>query len=134
MKTVSSLLSPEWYARYKRISKLNIRSSIYDVTNRCNPLFEAICAELPVVSVNDPSTADLLVHEDNALLADADDVEALGRSIFRICQDTELAASMSRAQRERAGQLWSWRERMAEEVRELEAIVDGRKLTTPTTV
>jgi MoaA/NifB/PqqE/SkfB family radical SAM enzyme len=36
MKTVSSLLDPEWYARYKRISKLNIRSSIYDVTNRCN--------------------------------------------------------------------------------------------------
>jgi hypothetical protein len=36
MQTVSSLLSPEWHARYKRISKLNIRSSIYDVTNRCN--------------------------------------------------------------------------------------------------
>jgi MoaA/NifB/PqqE/SkfB family radical SAM enzyme len=30
------LLDSEWYARYKRISKLNIRSSIYDVTNRCN--------------------------------------------------------------------------------------------------
>ena len=26
----------EWYERYKTISKLNIRSSIYDVTNRCN--------------------------------------------------------------------------------------------------
>ncbi len=36
MKTVSSLLDEHWYARYKRISKLNIRSSIYDVTNRCN--------------------------------------------------------------------------------------------------
>ena len=36
MKTVSSLLDDHWYARYKRISKLNIRSSIYDVTNRCN--------------------------------------------------------------------------------------------------
>jgi len=36
MKTVSSLLDQEWYERYKRISKLNIRSSIYDVTNRCN--------------------------------------------------------------------------------------------------
>ncbi|MGD8366924.1 MAG: radical SAM protein [Desulfobacterales bacterium] len=36
MKTVSSLLDPHWYQRYKRISKLNIRSSIYDVTNRCN--------------------------------------------------------------------------------------------------
>jgi hypothetical protein len=36
MKTVSSLLNAEWYERYKKISKLNIRSSIYDVTNRCN--------------------------------------------------------------------------------------------------
>jgi hypothetical protein len=36
MITVSSLLDDEWYARYKRISKLNIRSSIYDLTNKCN--------------------------------------------------------------------------------------------------
>lgn len=36
MKTVSSLLDDHWYQRYKKISKLNIRSSIYDVTNRCN--------------------------------------------------------------------------------------------------
>src|SRR4030042_400702 len=36
MKTVSSLLDHDWYERYQRISKLNIRSSIYDVTNQCN--------------------------------------------------------------------------------------------------
>ena len=36
MITVRSLLDDEWYARHKRISRLNIRSSIYDVTNRCN--------------------------------------------------------------------------------------------------
>jgi len=36
MKTVSSLLDEKWLERYHRISKLNIRSSIYDVTNRCN--------------------------------------------------------------------------------------------------
>jgi hypothetical protein len=36
MITVSSLLDQEWYQRYKAISKLNIRSSIYDVTNKCN--------------------------------------------------------------------------------------------------
>ena len=36
MKTVSSLLDDAWYARYRAISQLNIRSSIYDVTNRCN--------------------------------------------------------------------------------------------------
>ena len=36
MITVSSLLDEEWYQRYKKISRLNIRSSIYDVTNKCN--------------------------------------------------------------------------------------------------
>ena len=36
MKTVSSLLDSHWYERYKRISQLNMRSSIYDVTNQCN--------------------------------------------------------------------------------------------------
>ena len=36
MITVSSLLDDQWYERYKKISKLNIRSSIYDVTDRCN--------------------------------------------------------------------------------------------------
>ena len=36
MKTVSSLLDSSWHERYRAISKLNIRSSIYDVTNKCN--------------------------------------------------------------------------------------------------
>jgi organic radical activating enzyme len=36
MKTISSMLDIEWYERYRQISRLNIRSSIYDVTNKCN--------------------------------------------------------------------------------------------------
>ena len=36
MNTVSSLLDQDWHERYKRISRLNIRSSIYDITNSCN--------------------------------------------------------------------------------------------------
>ncbi len=36
MITVSSLLDKDWRERYDRISRLNIRSSIYDVTNQCN--------------------------------------------------------------------------------------------------
>ncbi len=36
MITVRSLLDDAWYQRYKRICNLNIRSSIYDLTNRCN--------------------------------------------------------------------------------------------------
>jgi hypothetical protein len=36
MITVRSLLDDGWYERYQRICNLNIRSSIYDVTNQCN--------------------------------------------------------------------------------------------------
>ena len=36
MLTVRALLDNAWYERYKRISRLNIRSSIYDVTDHCN--------------------------------------------------------------------------------------------------
>jgi hypothetical protein len=36
MLTVRSLLDDSWYERYKRIAHLNIRSSIYDVTDKCN--------------------------------------------------------------------------------------------------
>ncbi|HOX14618.1 MAG TPA: 4Fe-4S cluster-binding domain-containing protein [Smithellaceae bacterium] len=36
MQTVSALLDKDWHDRYRRIARLNIRSSIYDLTNRCN--------------------------------------------------------------------------------------------------
>jgi hypothetical protein len=36
MQTISALLDKNWYDRYRRIARLNIRSSIYDLTNRCN--------------------------------------------------------------------------------------------------
>jgi hypothetical protein len=36
MNTISSLLNADWHERYRRIANLNIRSSIYDLTNRCN--------------------------------------------------------------------------------------------------
>ncbi len=94
-----------------------------DVTNRCNPLFEAISVGLPIVSVRDPSTADLLVDGENALLADRNDTNELGKQIVRLCSDGDLARRLAAAQAERARSLWSWRERMAVEVADLERLV-----------
>ncbi|MHB8861969.1 MAG: glycosyltransferase family 4 protein [Pirellulaceae bacterium] len=94
-----------------------------DVTNRCNPLFEAICANLPVLSVYDPSTADLLEHGVNALLAEKDNVAGLAENMTRLCRETELASAMRHSQQRHAKRLWSWGERMVVEVRELEALV-----------
>lgn len=95
-----------------------------DVTNRCNPLFEAIRAGLPVVSVRDPSTADLLVHGENALLAQPDDGTELGECLVRLCEDPLLAAQMRQAQRSREALLWTWQERMDVESGELRRLLE----------
>ncbi len=97
-----------------------------DVTNRCNPLYEAMCAGVPIVTVRDPSSADLVQDEVNGLLADRDDTQQLGRCLQRVLADGELAGRLKKGQLERAAGLWSWQERMKEEVRELERLVADR--------
>lgn len=94
------------------------------VTNRCNPLFEAIRVGLPVVSVHDQSTKDLLRHGENALLADPDDTDRLGEHLAAICSNKALAKRMKDAQRSRDAQLWTWEERMEREVSDLRTLVE----------
>jgi len=94
-----------------------------DVTNRCNPLFEAILAGLPVVSVRDSATADLLTDGKNALLAERDDGDKLGQCLVRVCKDRVLAGEMRQAQHGRDALLWNWKERMEVEVRDIEALL-----------
>lgn len=94
-----------------------------DVTNRCNPLYEAMCAGLPVVSVRDPSSADLVEQNVNGLLADRDNAEELGECLRKALTDDKLAARLRAAQVRKAAGLWSWAERMAAEVQELELLV-----------
>lgn len=94
-----------------------------DVTNRCNPLYEAAWAGLPVVSVHDSSTADLLKHGENSLLASKDENEELGRNIINICRDTDMRKELSVAQKELSKTFWTWEERMKVEVADLENLV-----------
>jgi len=94
-----------------------------DVTNRCNPLYEAAWAGLPVLSVNDPSTSDLLHHRENALLAEKDDTEALGKLLAEICRDDQLRERLGYAQKKLSETFWTWEERMRVEVMDLEKIV-----------
>ena len=106
--------------RLMRLADLFIIAN--DVTNRCNPLFEAIRASLPVVSVRDPSTQDLLTDGDNACLGEPDDGEQLGECLTRACSDPELLQKMRRAQRSRDSLLSTWQERMDVEVSDLVAL------------
>lgn len=98
-----------------------------DVTNRCNPLYEAAWAGLPVVSVVDPSTSDLLRHGENALLAERDDTQSHGEHLAEICENERLREKFRSAQKELSRTFWSWEERMRVEVAELERLVASRQ-------
>mgnify|MGYP000905667626 FL=1 len=98
-----------------------------DVTNRCNPLYEAAWAGLPVVSVVDPSTSDLLLHGENALLADKHDTTMLGTHLATICGDEGMLLKFRFAQKELSRTFWTWEERMRVEVNELERLVPSTK-------
>ena len=101
-----------------------------DVTNRCNPLYEAAWAGLPMVSVIDPSTSDLLRHGENALLADKSDTRGLGEQLARICGDDALCAKFRSAQKALSLTFWTWEERMRVEVGELERLVGSTATVT----
>ncbi|MFA5904043.1 MAG: glycosyltransferase family 4 protein [Desulfobacula sp.] len=94
-----------------------------DVTNRCNPLYEAAWAGCPVVSVIDPSTSDLLRHGINALLAGKEDTETLGSYLAELLSDEDLQKKFQIEQKKLAAMFWTWEERMQVEVKELEKIV-----------
>lgn len=98
-----------------------------DVTNRCNPLFEAAWAGLPVVSIFDPSTADLLSDYKNALLADKEDTQSLGAKLVEICSNDALAKQLRAEQKALAASFWSWQERMKIEVMELKRLAASRE-------
>ena len=91
-----------------------------DVTNRCNPLFEAAWANLPVVSIKDFSTSDLLIHNGNALLADKNSNEELGQNLAILCENRGVRKRMKFKQKKMAESFWTWEERMKTEVKELE--------------
>jgi glycosyltransferase involved in cell wall biosynthesis len=96
-----------------------------DVTNRCNPLYEAAWAGLPVVSVFDPSTADLLKDGVNSLLVHKEDTKSLGRNLAEVCRNPVLAEKLRQAQKGLASSFWTWDERMRVEVEELEKLVSA---------
>ena len=69
---------------------------------------------------------DLLEHGVNALLADRDDTDELGRYLARACSEESMVATMRINQKERSGLLWNWQERMAVEIKELQNLIVTR--------
>jgi glycosyltransferase involved in cell wall biosynthesis len=76
-------------------------------------LFEYMAAGAAIVASDLPSCADVLRHEENALLVPPDDVAALAAANQRLKDDPQLRESLGQAARQQVMQHHTWQARAA---------------------
>jgi len=101
--------------------------STYDVSNVGNPLLEAIRAKKVILTLDNGDTARWIRHRENGFLYPVDDeVPArIAADVAELMRDPGLRgrilAGIAATERER---LWTWKERLDAEVREVEALLE----------
>ena len=98
--------------------------SLYDHSNLCNPVLEALTCGKCIITINDGSTKDLLVNGYNAILINKSALEReLPETIISLLLNKEKRDRIARNARNYAQRyLCSWEERMAMEIDEVEKL------------
>lgn len=98
----------------KYYSIADVFLSLYDVSNLGNPLLEAMYFGLPIVTIDDGSTADLLISGCNALLLLRQSLDKdLPESVRRLFVDPSLRRMLGEnAQKTFREKVLSWRDRI----------------------
>ena len=103
--------------------------SLYDHSNLSNPLLEALECGRCIVTIDDGSTEDLLTNGHNAILLQKEKLsEELPNTIISLLlHDKRCLRIAANARNYAEKYLVSWEERMAMEIREIEALVRQKR-------
>lgn len=106
----------------------DVYMNLYEVSNLGNPLLEALYFGLPVVTINDGSTSDLLIDGENALLVDFKRLEdSLPLCVKSLLEDKALRERLgSNAKSLYQSKIVSWKKRIELENRLLISVIEGR--------
>lgn len=109
-------------ARYMRAADLFL--SLNDLSNAGNPLLEAMACGKAIVTLDTGDTRDLIRDGETGRLLSSGDAEAVATAVVELARDPSLRRRLEEGAREYAqGHFWTWEERMAAEVAELERLV-----------
>ena len=99
--------------------------SFYDLSNLGNPLMEAMRSGCPVITLDVGDTGTVITNEVNGLLLPPTDLERrIPEAILRLMDDEELRTRLGAAAGEYAAEnFWTWDERIAAEIRTVEALL-----------
>jgi|GEM_PF-1424495 len=103
--------------------------SLYDISNLCNPLLEAMYFGLPIVTIDDQSVERLLVSGYNAILVSRDEMEdQLPAKLKMLLEDQPILDSLGRnAQKTHREKIPSWRDRIYKEHELIQKILEARR-------
>lgn len=100
--------------------------ALADLSNVGNPLLEAMACGMAILTLDVGDTADLVRDGETGRLLPVGDEPALIEAIARLAGDPELRRRLGRAARRHAkAHFWSWEERLAVEIEEVERLVGG---------
>jgi glycosyltransferase involved in cell wall biosynthesis len=106
----------------------DIYLQLFDLTNRCNPLFEAMVCGRPVITMDDPSIDDMITHEKTGLRVKPADIAQAARYIVELLQDHERARRLGAAARNHILQSFqTWPARIEMEVQTVLQLVEKKQ-------
>ena len=97
--------------------------SMSERSNRLNVLREAFQCGLPVITVDDGTTRDMIEDGVNGLFVEKDDPSQLAMAVTRVLDDPDLRATLSQGALASARALWSWDDRMTVETDDIAAMM-----------
>ena len=113
--------------RYYRAADVFV--STYDLSNRGNPVLEAMAHGCCIVTLADGSTDDLIAHGESGMLIDERRIsEDLPETIISLLSDSDLRSKLGKGARNSAlEKLMSWEERNRMEVERIESLVGSSR-------
>jgi glycosyltransferase involved in cell wall biosynthesis len=109
-------------ARYMWAADLFL--SLNELSNVGNPLLEAMACGKAIVTLDVGDTRDLVRDGETGRLLSAGDAEAVATAVIDLARDPSLRQRLEEGAREYAREhFWTWEERMAAEIDEVERLV-----------
>jgi glycosyltransferase involved in cell wall biosynthesis len=98
--------------------------SLYDYSNLANPVLEAMLLGTPVVALDVGGTSNLVVDQANGVLLDRPEPARIAETVAGLLREPSRLRDLGAKAGDWAEQnLWSWKERMDAEIRELECLL-----------
>lgn len=108
------------------INNCDLLLSLYDYSNLCNPVLEALRCGKTIISIRDGSTDGILIHNYNSILIEKDKIKnELPSKIIEIFNHDELKDKITiNAKKFSKKNILTWPERMDIEVKEINKILN----------